>query len=109
MTNGYLLIDHRASPGTLDVPEGKYTEFNTFTCCHCNGVVVMNPSRVRARNTCWKCSHLTCDKGVCVTECNPIKEGLDLIIKYPNSNQPFILRGPNGEILFNKNFRENIY
>ena len=55
-TEGYLLIDHRASPGLpadfyqkvgLDAPavtEGKMLESATLTCVHCNAIVIMNPS-----------------------------------------------------------------
>lgn len=68
MAEGYLFIDHRASPGlTEDVAkkagydpffckEGKVFEAVTKACRHCRVSVIMNPDRVRARNYCVKCS-----------------------------------------------------
>lgn len=65
---GYLVVDHRASPGLPDdiarqagyVPElcreGKVYEADTLACAHCLGVVVKNPFRTRERASCMKCS-----------------------------------------------------
>lgn len=71
---GYLLIDHRASPGIpaetarkvgLDpelVAEGRMLESGTLTCSHCKCVVVPNPFRRRERAQCAKCDyHYICD------------------------------------------------
>lgn len=71
---GYLMIDHRASPGIpedvaikagLDpklVGEGKLLEYPTLTCSHCKVVVVKNPLRTRERANCVKCgNHYICD------------------------------------------------
>lgn len=64
---GYLLIDHSASPGLPEdaalisnfdphfMREGKRLEAATITCCHCKTVVVKNPLRQRERNFCQKC------------------------------------------------------
>jgi hypothetical protein len=65
---GYLLIDHQASPGIPEemaaklgmdpkqVAEGKVLEAGTVTCAHCKGVVLKNPWRTRERYNCPKCS-----------------------------------------------------
>lgn len=80
---GYLMIDHRASPGLpediaraagLDpalCKEGKIFEAASLTCAHCKVAVVKNPLRVRERATCSKCSyHYICD--FCAEEtCRP--------------------------------------
>ncbi len=71
---GYLMIDHRASPGLdsdtarflgLDptlAGEGKLLEAATLTCSHCKAVVVKNPLRTRERASCSKCNwHYICD------------------------------------------------
>lgn len=73
---GYLLIDHRASPGiTADfirqcghnpadfpvVGEGQVYEAATKTCSHCQKVVIMSPTRKRERATCHKCGRYICD------------------------------------------------
>ncbi len=70
---GYLLIDHQASPGLpedlarttgLDPKycgEGKQFEAATLTCSHCKTVVVKNPLRTRERATCFQCLHYVCD------------------------------------------------
>lgn len=51
---GYLLLDNRLSGGEL-------FEASTFTCTHCNAVVVMNPDRKRERYKCHGCRHPICD------------------------------------------------
>lgn len=70
---GYLLIDHRNSPGVpadiarktgLDpqlMAEGRFLESATITCAHCLGVVVKNPMRIRERGYCAKCDKYLCD------------------------------------------------
>lgn len=70
---GYLLIDHRFSPGVpADVArksgfdpsfmgEGKFLESATITCAHCLGVVVKNTMRIRERAYCQKCDKYICD------------------------------------------------
>ena len=64
---GYLLIDHRASPGIPAedalrigfvpdlVAEGRLLEAATMTCAHCKTVVMKNPLRTRERVSCMKC------------------------------------------------------
>lgn len=51
---GYLQIDQRAAG--LGVREA-----DTYTCSHCNRVVVLNPERKRERYKCHGCSHHICD------------------------------------------------
>ncbi len=70
---GYLFVDHRASPGLpedvarrngLDpqlTREGKIFEAATLTCAHCKTVVIINPGRTRERGRCWKCAAYICD------------------------------------------------
>lgn len=71
---GYLMVDHRASPGLPEdvaravgydpklCVEGKIFEADTLTCSHCKGVVVKNPLRTRERHSCLKCgNHFICD------------------------------------------------
>lgn len=58
---GYLLLDHRHS---AELPPGvgsALIERDTFTCSHCQYVVIMNPDRIRPRMKCRGCSHLICD------------------------------------------------
>lgn len=71
---GYLMVDHRASPGLPEdvarkvgydprfCQEGKLFEAASLTCSHCKGVVVKNPLRTRERHNCMKCGgHYICD------------------------------------------------
>lgn len=70
---GYLLVDHRNSPGLSEedahrmgylpdqVREGKIYETSTIGCPHCGCVVVKNPYRVRARGHCIQCDKYICD------------------------------------------------
>jgi len=56
------MIDHRASPGTAEVPEGTLLETATMHCAHCNGITIRNPSRTRERASCLKCGGMyICD------------------------------------------------
>lgn len=84
---GYLLIDHRNSPGVpaemmvalgLDPGAGRGTwESPTVSCCHCNTVVILNPLRTRARGYCPKCDGYVCDSPGCSAECRPFEKTLD--------------------------------
>jgi hypothetical protein len=68
---GYFLLDHRDSPGLSDaeivdagLPVGagrRQFEAPTYTCSHCQFVVVMNPKRNRERAYCKGCDHYICD------------------------------------------------
>src|SRR5438552_1081296 len=95
----YLMIDNRASGG-------KLLEFATATCAHCGFVVILNPNRKRERERCRKCNAYVCDAFVCRTECHPIMQSLDLLLKYPNSGEPFLARGKNGEVLHDVGLEE---
>ena len=69
---GYLLIDNRVSPGVPDavvrqhgLPLGAgrgLFETATYTCKHCQRIVVRNPSRTDERAYCRGCQHLICDQ-----------------------------------------------
>jgi predicted RNA-binding Zn-ribbon protein involved in translation (DUF1610 family) len=64
LNEGYLMIDHRASPGLPGDPlrgEGKLFETKTNHCNHCGRVVIINPLRTRDRAYCQKCLKYICD------------------------------------------------
>lgn len=106
---GYLFIDGGIRQDGTAVCGSR--ELPTFTCCHCGTVVVMNVARTRPRSYCARCDHWACDNPVCSTECHPIKQSVNLAQRYPDSGQPFLLRGPRGEILSDPKFeeREKLY
>lgn len=83
-------------PGGYLIEENKITgaklEFDTFTCVHCNRMVVKNPKRQRPRNECHNCNKLTCDSAGCIIECNPFERDLDRA-KINLNGQPWLLRG----------------
>ena len=68
---GYLMLDHRSLEGVPDatviaagLPPGAgrgLFETATYTCSHCQTVVVMNPLRTRERAYCRGCDHYLCD------------------------------------------------
>lgn len=70
---GWLFIDHRASPGLPEhvarlagydpklCREGKVFEASTITCSHCGTAWNINPLRTRSREFCRKCDHYICD------------------------------------------------
>lgn len=65
------MLDHRHSAPVPDsivtsvgLPSGAgrgLFEAPSFTCRHCQRVVVMNPNRTRERHYCRGCDHLICD------------------------------------------------
>jgi hypothetical protein len=58
---GYLEIDQRASGIPVSIGYGVRFEADTYTCTHCNAVVIMNPQRKRERYKCKGCQHHICD------------------------------------------------
>ncbi|HVO24828.1 MAG TPA: hypothetical protein VMW56_14500 [Candidatus Margulisiibacteriota bacterium] len=92
---GYLLIDHSASPGVpvemaqllgvQSAPEGKTLEVPTLHCNHCGGNQIKNPDRLRARGHCNQCDEYICDScavtyhvtGVCICDHKRIDIAVD--------------------------------
>lgn len=99
---GTLVIENRVT--------GEKQEFNTLTCCHCNRIVVLNPKRVRPREWCRKCNQYVCDDTLCVVECNPIQQGVELALKYSQhpvyGGMDFLGRDKTGAILFDPRLKE---
>jgi hypothetical protein len=90
---GYLLVDHRNSPGItqadlLMLPDyardrfmpmtGLY-ESPTIRCSHCGTMVVINPQRTRARGYCAKCDHYICDSPLCHANCTPFMQQIEAL------------------------------
>lgn len=85
---GYLLLDHRDSPGLTEevvhgtgLPPGAGRgrfEAPTYTCTHCCRVVVLNPMRRRPRAWCPHCDRYICDDCGAVMAhtgvCRPFKQ-----------------------------------
>lgn len=104
---GVVWIDHSNSPGVPDeimvaagypVGAGHHKfESATFTCSHCEAVVVMNPDRSRARGYCRKCDHYVCDAceatrvstGICRTMKQIADEILNQNAKVIRSSEAF--------------------
>ena len=86
---GYLEIQH-ADPSVLPFGVPKHFEADTYTCRHCERVVVMNPQRKRERYKCRGCAHHICDDcaalrvagGPCRTMQQKIDESMTLAAKY---------------------------
>jgi hypothetical protein len=89
---GYLVIDHRDSPGlspadvagvpgAIAAPGGVLTEHDVAMCSHCQKGVLLHPGRVRARAVCPKCHHFICDRcesiRVASGVCRPFEAVLD--------------------------------
>ena len=90
---GYLVIDHRESPGVRpeDIPQaviekygmppivgkGQFYESATLSCVHCQAVVILNQLRTRARHHCARCHDYTCDRPSCILECTPFQQLID--------------------------------
>lgn len=86
---GYLELDHRASP---EAPFGlpRHFEADTYTCTHCNAVVVMNPDRVRERYKCRGCNHHICDPCAAIKSaggpCKTMDQRIDQYMGDPLNN-----------------------
>lgn len=63
LREGYLLVDHRNSPGVPEkgIEAGSIHEHQTLTCGHCQSLVVLNPERTRDRSWCYNCNEYICD------------------------------------------------
>lgn len=89
---GVMYIDNRNAPVPDDVMvsmgyapgsgRGVY-ESATYTCSHCNRVVVIEPKRTRERGYCRKCSQRVCDPcnelKAKTFECLTVKEIADIV------------------------------
>jgi hypothetical protein len=91
---GYLMLDNRNAPVPDEIvvaqgmPVGSgrgMKEYATYTCSHCQRIVVLNPERQRLRAYCGGCNHRICDgcatikaqTGVCKTFEQVIDETLN--------------------------------
>ena len=73
---GYFEVDHRESPGippdlaarwaalygTVTAVGSTHLEADTYTCGHCQRVVIKTPDRLRPREVCRRCMHIVCDR-----------------------------------------------
>ena len=88
---GYLEIDQRATP--LPVGATRYFEADTYTCSHCQRVVILNPQRTRERYKCAGCAHHICDDcaaervagAPCRTFAQKIDEAMERDLRQPAS------------------------
>jgi len=93
---GYLMIDHRNSPGVTKeeiaksgtpcaaVPGGVLFEADTYQCPHCQRIIIKNPLRTRPRKVCNKCMNVVCDQcapNECVPFAKIIEDVLESAIK----------------------------
>lgn len=82
---GYLLIDHRDSPGIPEELAAKWKrmgvvttvgstklEADTFTCGHCQRGVIKEYRSTNPRNVCRKCMRVTCRR--CALWCTPFEQ-----------------------------------
>jgi hypothetical protein len=91
---GYFMLDHSQVEGFSDafavshgLPPGAgkgLFEAPTYTCSHCQSVVVMNPKRNRERAYCSGCDHYICDGCGAIRaqtrQCKTMKQVIDEIL-----------------------------
>jgi hypothetical protein len=102
-TEGYMFQDRGLTDDGMRL---GILESALFTCPHCNRVIAKNPQRTRPRGYCAKCNRTVCDLPVCNSDCNPILRDVSLAQRFPGSGQPFLLRGPQGEVLYDLKFQD---
>lgn len=109
-TEGYLMVDHRASPGLppeiarlagydpFFCQEGKVYESATLGCCHCGGAYVKNPFRTRERASCIKCEgRYVCDTCDAVRALpDYVHKSFDAIAEAVNSGR-FVVTGTSSQ------------
>lgn len=91
---GYLEIDQRSVEVPLPPGVIRHFEADTYTCTHCQRVVVMNPARKRERYKCNGCNHHICDEcaaeryagASCKTFAQKADEALELVARQPDSS-----------------------
>ena len=104
---GYFLLDHRGSMGLPDetvrqsgLPPGSgrgLFETSTYTCSHCEAVVVQNPDRKRERAYCRGCDHMICDPCAAIKaqtlKCKTFKQVVDELMAQAaqQANGPLVL------------------
>ena len=69
---GYLQIQNEHGPSfgeetarrfnLVQAPSGGTLEIATYTCHHCQRVVVLNKARLESREWCWNCDHYICSQ-----------------------------------------------
>jgi hypothetical protein len=78
---GYLEVDQRDVAAELPPGVQRYMEADTYTCSHCQYVVILNPARTRERYKCKGCNHHICDecaaKRVAGGPCIPMAQVID--------------------------------
>jgi hypothetical protein len=99
---GYFMLDHSHGAPLSDAEvvgaglpigagRGKF-EAPTYTCSHCQFVVVLNPLRNRERAWCKKCDHYICDRcGTILAQtgiCRPFKQIIDDVQNAAAKGQP---------------------
>lgn len=105
---GYFMLDHSQ---TAPVPDELVTavglpvgagrglfEAPTYTCSHCNAIVILNPKRNRERAYCRGCDHYICDNCGAVRaqtgKCRTMKQIIDEFLAEAEKQaeaQPLIL------------------
>lgn len=58
---GYVEVDQRPVEAPLPIGTPRHFEADTYTCSHCQVVVILNPQRIRERYKCNGCNHHICD------------------------------------------------
>ena len=94
---GYMLIDHRFSPGLpegtcipglpdsyITAKPGQALEMAIIVCRHCQTEIIKNPERSRPRGYCTSCDHYICDacEGARImTGCTSIEKVFDEMLE----------------------------
>ncbi len=76
----------------MPVPGNTLAELDTWTCAHCNAIVLKNPDRTKPREVCRKCMKVVCDNHA--LWCEPFEKLADALLDgklYKAANSPLLL------------------
>lgn len=87
-----LGLENPILPGVGALPKSSVVRFSSYTCNHCNTVVMTNPMRTRPREWCSHCNRYICDRCGAVMaktgECVPMAKIVAQAQRAAETNSP---------------------
>jgi len=83
----YIQILDPEAPGGL-------IEQDSFSCAHCNRIVIVEPGSGRERGICQRCRKLVCGRKACMDRCDPIEAKIERMEQRQNLQRSLRWIGP---------------